>query len=118
MWKDVYGHRATSSFQKTKEFYGPDALGDPPGLIRADDASHARQRKLVSHAFSDKALKDQELLLKRHVMLLVEKLQELAAANKDVNMVDWYNFTTFDVRMNHPVQEQNDMLTMFRSWAI
>lgn len=97
VWKDVYGHRATNSFQKSKEFYGPDANGDPPGLIRADDISHARQRKLVSHAFSDKALKDQELLLKHHVMLLVEKLEEPAVAGKFVNIVDWFNFTTFDI---------------------
>lgn len=97
VWKDVYGHRTTSSFQKTKEFYGPDPIGNPPGLIRADDVHHAFQRRLVSHAFSDKALKEQEPLLKKYAMLLIERLQEEAAASRAVSIVDWYNFTTFDI---------------------
>ncbi|OAL51830.1 cytochrome P450 [Pyrenochaeta sp. DS3sAY3a] len=94
-WKDVYGHKATALVKDT-EFYGPDASGEPPGLIRADNISHARQRRLVSHAFSDRALKDQEPLLKGYVELLIEKLTE-AAAQGQVNMVAWYNFTTFDI---------------------
>lgn len=97
VWKDVYGHRATS-FTKDPGLYGPDSFGSPAGLMRSDNSNHARQRKLVSHAFSDKALKDQEGLLKTHVGLLIDKLDELAAENVPANMVDWYNFTTFDVR--------------------
>lgn len=98
VWKDVYGHRATA-FQKEKMFYGPDIFGHPPGLIRADDVSHARQRKLVSHAFSDKALREQETLLKGYVELLVKKLKEATAKNEEgkVDMMSWYNFTTFDI---------------------
>lgn len=80
------------------EFYGPDAAGEPAGIIRADNTSHARQRRLVSHAFSDRALKDQEPLLKGYVELLIEKLTE-AAAKGEANMVAWYNFTTFDVSL-------------------
>lgn len=100
VWKDVYGHRATS-FTKDMEFYGPDLLGNPPGLLRADNINHARQRKLVSHAFSDKALQEQEHMLKGHVGLLIEKLKEVAVKNGNVNIVDWYNFTTFDVLSRH-----------------
>ncbi|CAO2653949.1 Nn.00g106820.m01.CDS01 [Neocucurbitaria sp. VM-36] len=95
VWKEVYGHRATD-FQKDKTFYGPDVIGDPPGLIRANNINHARQRKLVSYAFSDKALRDQEQLLKSHVCLLIEKLKEVAGQGP-ANMVEWYNFTTFDI---------------------
>lgn len=88
VWKDVYGHRA-SAFVKTAEFYGPDAHGSPPGIIRADNESHARQRKTVSHAFSDKALKDQEQLLKGYVGLLVEKLRGVADGGLQSNIVEW-----------------------------
>ncbi|KAF2846747.1 benzoate 4-monooxygenase cytochrome P450 [Plenodomus tracheiphilus IPT5] len=96
VWKDVYGHGA-ASFTKEKASYGPDAYGNPPGLIRSDNINHARQRKLVSHAFSDKALKAQEQLLKGHVEILVQKLKEAALRDGQANLVDWYNFTTFDI---------------------
>ncbi|OCL13583.1 cytochrome P450 [Glonium stellatum] len=103
-WKDVYGYRASgkSSFQKELEFYGPDMFAGKEGgtgIIRADDAAHSRQRRLVSHAFSDKALKEQEPLLKRYVELLVQKINGMVEKDPmaKINMVDWYNFTTFDI---------------------
>ncbi|KAF2676351.1 benzoate 4-monooxygenase cytochrome P450 [Lentithecium fluviatile CBS 122367] len=96
VWKDVYGHHATA-FEKDKMFYGPDSYGTPAGIIRADNAAHARQRKLVSHAFSDKALRDQEALLKGYAELLVTKLKELGAKGMKTDLVKWYNFTTFDI---------------------
>jgi cytochrome P450 len=96
VWKDVYGHRA-SAFTKSTTFYGPDAYGTPVGILRADNVSHARQRKTVSHAFSDKALKDQEDLLKRHVGLLVEKLKGVAAGQLRANIVEWCRFWLHEV---------------------
>lgn len=96
VWKDVYGHRATA-FMKDKEFYGPDSFGSPVGIIRADNVAHARQRKLVSHAFSDKALREQEQLLKGYAALLVRKLNEAIKKDDKVDIMSWYNFTTFDI---------------------
>lgn len=93
VWKDVYGHRATA-FKKSVKFYGPDVHGNPPGIIRADNISHARQRKTVSHAFSDKALKDQEQLLKGYVGLLIEKLKGIAAGSLRSNIVEWCTYHT------------------------
>lgn len=115
--KDVYGHRATS-IVKDSQFYGKDPYGDPAGLIRADNISHGRQRKLVSHAFSDKALKEQEKMLKNYVVLLIEKLNEVYTKGA-VNMVEWYNFTTFDVCITCSVgQHVLTLLFLFRSWLI
>lgn len=125
VWKDVYGHRATT-FVKTAEFYGPDAYGSPPGIMRADNVSHARQRKTVSHAFSDKALKDQEQLLKGFVRLLVDKLRGMAEAGLECNIVEWCkfshtvqkatliredNFTTFDIMADLTFGESLNQLT-------
>ncbi|KAF2730885.1 cytochrome P450 [Polyplosphaeria fusca] len=109
-WKDIYSHRATA-WTKDKGFYGKDIYGDPPGLIRADNAAHGRQRKLVSHAFSDKALREQETILKGYVMLLIRKLKESAAENNGkVNLVDWYNFTTFDIMADLTFGESLELL--------
>ncbi|KAF1963728.1 benzoate 4-monooxygenase cytochrome P450 [Byssothecium circinans] len=94
--KDVYSHHSTA-FKKDMDFYGPGLYGKPPGLIQADNASHARQRKLMSHAFSAKALRGQEDLLKGYMCLLVKKLQERATTDGQVDMVRWFNYATFDV---------------------
>ncbi|OCK88101.1 cytochrome P450 [Cenococcum geophilum 1.58] len=103
-WKDIYGHRTAGkpNFQKDMKLYGPDLFAGEEGaagIVRADDSAHGRQRRLVSHAFSDKALKEQEPLFKQYVDLLVQKVS--AIAEKDptakINLVDWYNFTTFDI---------------------
>lgn len=95
-WKDVYGHRA-SNFQKSKVFYGPDPYGNPSGMIRAENASHGQQRKVVSHAFSDRALREQEDLLKQYTDLLVKRLTTKQEEQGKVDMVRFYNFTTFDI---------------------
>lgn len=88
VWKDVYGHRATA-FTKNIFFYGQDIHGSPPGILRADNAAHARQRKMISHAFSDKALQDQEQLLKSYVSLLIDKLKDVAVSELETNIVEW-----------------------------
>ena len=99
VWKDVYGYKATSFLKDIKHFYGPDAYGSPPGLMRADNVNHAHQRKLVSHAFSDKALKDQEQLLKDYAKTLIDRLYGIAVGNngRKADLVKWYNFLTFDI---------------------
>jgi hypothetical protein len=102
VWKDAYGYKATSFMRDVKHFYGEDVYGDPPGMVRADNISHARQRKLVSHAFSDQALKEQEPILKGYAEVLVQKLKEIAVGKDDtkLDLVKWYNFTTFDIMVS------------------
>jgi cytochrome P450 len=97
-WKDIYGHRKSGggSFLKDPKFYirGPNG----PNLLNADEADHARGRRLLSHAFSERALRDQEGLVQSYVDLLVERLNgEINAARESVDMTQWYNFTTFDI---------------------
>lgn len=56
-------------------------------------------RKLLSHAFSDAALREQEPLVSQYFDLLIEKLeQQVDGPNKGkVDITAWYNFTTFDI---------------------
>ena len=70
------------------------------GIITADDAGHSRQRKILSHSFSDKALKEQEPLLKKWAALMIKKLTERADGKQPLDLVKWYNCTTFDVMGN------------------
>lgn len=63
----------------------------------ADDENHARQRRALAHAFSQKALLGQEGIVQGYVDLLVGLLREKADAGEGVNLVNYLNFTTFDM---------------------
>jgi cytochrome P450 len=118
-WKDIFGHRAGGkpSFPKDPAQYGPDLPG-VKGILRSDDLAHSRQRRVFSHAFSDRALKEQESLIKMYVDLLIKTLSKLPAARKEqpdttdggVDMVKMYNFTTFDIMGDLTFGEPLNML--------
>ncbi|KAF2398789.1 benzoate 4-monooxygenase cytochrome P450 [Trichodelitschia bisporula] len=96
-WKDIYGFQSAGRPTNRKDpvFYAV-ASFETTNLLNANDADHARTRRIFSHAFSDKALKAQEPLLRKYVDLMVEKLYERAAKGK-IDMVEMLNFTTFDI---------------------
>ena len=97
-WKDIYGFKKHGNPHPYKDpmFYGK-SLNGVDSAITADDANHARQRKILAHAFSDKALKDQEPLLKKWAELMKKKLGERADGKDKADMLKYYNCTTFDV---------------------
>ena len=71
---------------------------DSLNIIR-DDAKHARVRRILSHSFSDRALKEQAPLFKRWSGVLVEKLTESVnnKPNDAIDLLKMYNCTTFDI---------------------
>ncbi|KAK1140603.1 hypothetical protein N8T08_010240 [Aspergillus melleus] len=96
-WKDIFGHRKSGdgSFHKDQNFYPPTPSG--PMLLAADDANHSRQRRLLAHAFSDRALREQEPILQSYVDLLVLQLNNSVASNETVDLTKWFNYITFDI---------------------
>lgn len=66
-------------------------------IIASGEEDHARMRRNLSHAFSDKALRSQESLIQEYVNLLVRQLDERAEAKIPIDIMRWYNYTTFDI---------------------
>jgi cytochrome P450 len=92
-FKEIYGF-GKKGLYKDPQFYGR-PLNKVDSLITADDAGHSRQRKILSNAFSDRALKEQEPLLKHWVELMKEKMLEAAEAGRKADLLKFYNCTTF-----------------------
>lgn len=95
------GHRTRNrpgSFEKDMSFFNPLGNGSPH-IIVANDDDHRRMRRLQSHAFSEKALKAQESVITTYIDLLIKQLSGRAHPQDDgvVDIVRWYNFTTFDI---------------------
>ncbi|AEO64353.1 uncharacterized protein THITE_2110425 [Thermothielavioides terrestris NRRL 8126] len=97
-WKTIYNHRlpGQETFVKDPIAYRPSFSG-VPHIVNSNGDDHRRQRRLLSHAFSEKALRGQEDIMKRYIDLLISKLGERARAGETVDIVRWYNFTTFDL---------------------
>ncbi|RGP79802.1 hypothetical protein FLONG3_2116 [Fusarium longipes] len=96
-YKTIYGHKTSGAktFEKDLRNYRQGLTA--PHLIVANNTDHKRQRKLLSHAFSQKALRGQEGLLKHYVDLFIQRLTQKAHEGAAVDMTAWYNFATFDL---------------------
>lgn len=97
VWKEVYGHRKTGEVenQKDQTFY---KLASPSVIEAETSEDHGRQRRIMSHAFSAQSLLEQQPLISRYVDLLIKRLREQTREECTVvNIVKWYDFTTFDL---------------------
>lgn len=99
-WRDIYGHRKKGHkiFLKDPALYAPTPNG-VNAIITANDQEHARMRRLLTHAFSSKALREQEEILHVYADMLVDKLNGLFGESTSpvVDLARWFNFTTFDL---------------------
>ena len=95
-WQDIYGQGKQKVFIKDPRSYRA-----PPGgvrdLLTASDADHRRYRTLVGHAFSDRALKEQQPIIDSHVDLLMQRLREVSKTGRPIDIHQWFNYTTFDI---------------------
>ncbi|KAH7048404.1 putative toxin biosynthesis cytochrome P450 monooxygenase [Macrophomina phaseolina] len=123
-WRDIYALRphGKESFEKDPVFEGPDFVGEN-GVARAKgDANHGRVRKTFSHAFSDRALKEQESIFQSYVNQMIGVIRRRFSAGTDVVTVgisDLYNFCTFDIMADLAFGEPLGMLTndRYNEWV-
>lgn len=99
-WKGIYGHASAGkkTTEKDRRFYGPSFTG-VPDIIRAAGPDHSRFRRNFSHAFSDRALREQEDLICHYVDMLINSLRTIIQSDPKakIEMVRLLNLTTFDI---------------------
>jgi cytochrome P450 len=94
--KDIYAsHRSSGGHQLSKYKFTP-----PPARVcgifnNPSDADHSQLRKILSVAFSDKALRERERFLQDYITLFITRLKELPVGEK-VDLVWWLNCIGFD----------------------
>ncbi|KAF2808085.1 isotrichodermin C-15 hydroxylase [Mytilinidion resinicola] len=98
-WQDVYGFRTgknkTPPYLKDSAFYAAYPNGYP-SIVGAGEELHQRLRRNFAHAFSDKALREQEPLIQGYVDLFINRLEE-EMVNGATDILKWYNCFTFDI---------------------
>lgn len=85
-------------------------------ILTANDADHSRIRRVLSHAFSNKALSDLEPIIQTHVDNLMTGLRKHRG---NVNLADWLSWSTFDVIGDLAFGEPFDCLkeTTYHPWV-
>ena len=95
--KDIYGNRPGHlPFERNRTWFKPAKAGDPESIMGSNEEAHARFRKTLVHAFSDKSLKEQAPMIEDHLNQLVAKLREVGKGST-IDLVQWLNYTTFDI---------------------
>lgn len=92
-FKEIYGHkvRGQPELEKDKKYHSGLANQEPV-IINADQHHHREIRRLMSHGFSDSALRGQEPLLQEYLHILRRKLAENGQDGQvPLDMVSWYN---------------------------
>lgn len=98
-WQDIY----VTKPQLPKPSKGVFASynGVPSLATQTVTEEHTRQRRILSHAFSERALRSQEDILKQYTDLLITHLKEEIARTEKLSLTldisKWYNYTTFDM---------------------
>ncbi|KAF5483981.1 Cytochrome P450 monooxygenase BOA3 [Colletotrichum fructicola] len=97
-YRDIYGHtmKGKRPFYKTSWYQ---TTGDQPDIVTVlDPQEHTRQRRYLAHAFSAKALHDQEVVIHRYVDLFLAQLGRIGCAGgPGINMEEAFTWLTFDI---------------------
>ena len=96
-WKDIYGGTTTTQLNRDPHIFPPDLPGLEGGLINAGNEKHARMRKQLNYAFSQRALEQQVPLIQSHVNVLIRQLHRTAEQRQAFDLAEWMNFATFDI---------------------
>lgn len=90
------GHRKGSSDENAKDVTF--STGWENTILGANREGHRRYRRILSNGFSAKAMQDQQPMMMKYVDLLLQRLHEHCDnGKKALDLVSWYNFTTFDI---------------------
>lgn len=106
-WKEIYGHRVGSTMGAAGDFAKHEATyrqskSMAPSVLSAQRELHTMLRRRLANGFSEKAMREQEPIIRGYANLLMQRLYEMrvdatTGAEKAVDLCQMYNFFTFDV---------------------
>ena len=97
-WKDILGGSGSRSFEKDVAVYGRSPNG-VESLLQAPRADHSRMRRVLDHAFSMKAVRQQDPIILQTVNTLIGGLKDQVSGDAvgKVDLVRWYSWMSFDL---------------------
>ncbi|TIC89609.1 Isotrichodermin C-15 hydroxylase [Colletotrichum higginsianum] len=98
-WKDIYDKRkGHETFTKSDFYDGGNFAAEAHSIVSVrDPEEHARMRRYLRDAFSDRSLREQEHLITELINSFVNKIGELGDKPSGIDIVMWFNLVTFDI---------------------
>ncbi|KAF7180412.1 hypothetical protein CNMCM7691_009580 [Aspergillus felis] len=94
-WSDIH-KRTGEEMDKAPWFYRVIET-NPLNILNESHERHSRLRRQLATGFSEKAVRNQEPIIRGYIDLLLEKLRENNNDGQPVVISDWFNYTTFDI---------------------
>ncbi|KAJ9615089.1 hypothetical protein H2200_001163 [Cladophialophora chaetospira] len=113
--KDIYGSRKASV--RKGQFYQAvqSAEGAPTTFSERNEALHATKRRLLSHAFSERAIQDSEQYVSANINIWLNQLGAGPLSSNgwtaEKNVATWVNYLTFDILADLAYGRSFEMLT-------
>lgn len=93
---DIRGHRKAGRPEHRKDPIRQEL--NVHNIIGADRLNHTRFRRSLANGFSHQAMLDQEPIIRDYVDQLMESLEKNSAnGTQAIDIVRWFNYTTFDI---------------------
>lgn len=102
-WQEIYGTTGVGKVYEKNGIAYLQGSQDITNIFFALSREHAAVRKLMSPAFSERAIRDQEILIQQSIDQMMSSLQKRTGeacfpdADGVVNLAAWFNFEVFDV---------------------
>ncbi|KAJ4331982.1 hypothetical protein N0V87_008722 [Didymella glomerata] len=96
-WKDIYSN---GNIHKDATWTGNEEKDHPISIVSTDEATHLRNRRALTGAFTEHAIAEHATILEDLVETMIQRFK--AATNTannqaSLNVVDWLNWLTFDI---------------------
>jgi benzoate 4-monooxygenase len=93
----VYGHsHGESAFHKSR-FYDAFVAGTPSVFSTTNRKDHTYKRKIVSQAFSSRALEEFSPFIQTIIATFVSRVDSMCEIGGSIDILTWFNYLTFDV---------------------
>jgi len=99
-WKAIYGHTAPGKPTLVKsKFYEMYGAGFDSGCIGSerDPKTHNQMKRLLSAAFSTKALSEQEDIVQQCIDGFIDRIGHDGAGPQGLDVSEWYEMVAFDI---------------------
>ncbi|KAJ7834762.1 benzoate para-hydroxylase [Mycena leptocephala] len=107
----VYGHsHGESAFHKSR-FYDAFVAGTPSVFSTTNRKDHTYKRKIVSQAFSSRALEEFSPFIQTIIATFVFRVDSMCEIGGSIDILTWFNYLTFDVLSDLAFGEPLGMLT-------
>lgn len=95
-WASIYAYGQSPQFPKSPLWYRMRPNG-AYGIMSSPNAEHGRFRRTFAPAFTERAVREQQPLILRHIGILIDQLKKKANSTVPIDIVAWFEYVAFDI---------------------